>query len=126
MAEKELSDRAFVDRIVQECSAADGLRSQNRKPPDLPPDLPADLSARILADFDATFAPRPSWSQRLAETIWPGAPLWQPGFALALALICGLGLGLLPSVQSGSTATDSSSLQQLTEATPALDLAGDI
>ncbi|MGB8600939.1 MAG: hypothetical protein WCD42_01955 [Rhizomicrobium sp.] len=122
MAEKELSDRAFVDRIVQESRAADGLRSQSR----IVPDLPAGLSARILAGFDATFAPRRSWSQRLADAIWPGAPLWQPGFALALALICGLGLGLLPSVQSGNASPDSSSLQQLTEATPALDLAGDI
>lgn len=120
MAEKELSDRAFIDRVVQCCNTADAHRAATA----IPPDLSTDLASRILADFDATFAPRRSWFRRIQDAIWPGAPLWQPGFALALALICGLGLGLLPTLRT--TTTDTSSLQQLTEVMPALDMAGDI
>ncbi len=38
----------------------------------------------------ADASPRP-WG-RLGETVWPGAPLWQPACALALSLMIGLGV----------------------------------
>ena len=47
------------------------------------------LQARILADFDRGAARR-GWTSRLAEAVWPGAPLWRPATALAAALALGV------------------------------------
>lgn len=116
MSKETWDDRAFVDQLVQ----------QSRMPEEVA--VPLALEMRIMAGFDAAFAPRPALQhygllRQAIGAIWPGASLWQPGFALALALVCGLGLGMLPSLH---TSTADSTLQQLTDATPALDMAGDI
>lgn len=111
MSKETWDDQAFVDQLVQ----------QSRMPEDVA--VPLALEMRIMAGFDAAFAPRPALLRRAVAAIWPGASLWQPGFALALALVCGLGLGMLPGLR---TSTSDTTLQQLTDATPALDMAGDI
>ncbi len=54
--------------------------------------VPAGLEARILADFDRQ-AMRPRWADRLREALWPGAPLWRPAGAVALALAVGVLVG---------------------------------
>jgi hypothetical protein len=61
------------------------------------PDVPPALERRILADFDRTHA---RWSiegylRRVADAVWPDAPLWQPAGAFALALLIGAGLAAL-------------------------------
>ena len=47
-----------------------------------------------LADFDRVHA---RWSfakfaRRIGDAVWPGAPVWQPAGAFALALLIGLGV----------------------------------
>lgn len=51
-----------------------------------------ELQARILADFDRV-PKRRGWARRLAEAVWPGAPLWRPAGALAFALVLGVVVG---------------------------------
>ena len=52
------------------------------------------LERRILADFDRI----PSrWTvakllHEIADTVWPGGPVWQPATAFALALLAGIGI----------------------------------
>ena len=58
------------------------------------PVVPPALQRRILADFDKvqsrwTFA---SALRRTADAIWPGAPVWQPACAFALAFVIGTGV----------------------------------
>lgn len=54
--------------------------------------LGAPLSAALLGGFDAFQARR---ARSLAELIWPGAPRWATGAALAGALAAGLAAGVL-------------------------------
>jgi|SRR5579871_1910554 len=56
------------------------------------PAVPAALERRLMDDFDRA---QQRWSlgklaSAVAEAIWPGAPLWQPACALALAFAAGL------------------------------------
>ena len=92
--------------------------------------VPAALETRILNDFDR-LAAAPSLAARLAqairrasETIWPGAPLWQPACVLALSLILGLAAGML--VPSSALVHDNSDVMQTAslDAPPQLDLSG--
>lgn len=58
------------------------------------PAVPPALEQRILADFDRVQA---RWSaarllRRVADAVWPDAPVWQPAGALALALLLGIGI----------------------------------
>lgn len=56
---------------------------------------PAGLNRRLLDTYEART--RRGFS-RLAELVWPGAPAWAPGMALAAALLLGIGAGMaLPS-----------------------------
>lgn len=79
----------------------------------------ASLEARVLASFDDVTARRQAGFggsiRRLGElfrdTVWPGAPAWQPASVLALSLIVGilagnyLPLGDLTNDQSEQTAS---------------------
>lgn len=52
------------------------------------------LEQRILADYDRV---RSRWSfakaaRRFGDAVWPGAPVWQPAGAFAVALLIGLGV----------------------------------
>ena len=54
------------------------------------------LERRILADFDRVQA---RWSfakalRSIADAVWPGAPVWQPAGAFALALVIGVGVAV--------------------------------
>jgi hypothetical protein len=54
----------------------------------------AALENRLLDDFDRVTR-RWSWARlarAAAERVWPGAPLWQPACAFALAFGVGLGV----------------------------------
>jgi hypothetical protein len=82
----DISDRAFADRTFRH----------------LPAVTPSPgLEAALLAAYDAWNAERPRgwWAARKAglsgfcETVWPGAPLWAPVSALAVALLVGAGIG---------------------------------
>lgn len=93
----ENSDRDFVDRALRQ----------------LPRATPSSgFEAALLAGYDAWKAERKKgpWAaikaglRRFSETIWPGAPLWVPASALAVALLVGAGVGAaLPAAgeQSG-------------------------
>lgn len=66
------------------------------------PRVLARLERRILADFDR-LAARPSFARvirRLADTVWPDAPVWQPACALVLALLIGAGAAILAPVEA--------------------------
>src|ERR1700749_3218978 len=59
------------------------------------------LESALLAAYDAWNAERPqgrwaAWKAGMhgfCETVWPGAPLWAPVSALAVALLVGAGIG---------------------------------
>src|SRR6201995_2513955 len=70
-------------------AALDRLLSSAARPVPAPA-----LERRILADFDRANA---RWSfakfaRGLADTVWPGAPAWQPAAVFGLALLVGLGV----------------------------------
>jgi hypothetical protein len=87
----EISDRDFADRMVERLP-------QEASPP--------GFEAALLAAYDAWREARPhgsgaAWNAgfaRFADLVWPGAPRWAPGAALAAALLVGAGLGtVLPA-----------------------------
>lgn len=89
------SDREFADRALK------------RLAPEIP--QPA-FEAALLAAYDGWNAARPQgrWAalrealRLFSESIWPGAPVWAPVSAFALALVIGAGLGaVLPPVPAG-------------------------
>lgn len=57
------------------------------------------LQARLLANFDSVSGRRrPGLARalrRLGETIWPGAPAWQPVAVLGASLAIGIAAGTL-------------------------------
>jgi hypothetical protein len=83
------------------------------------PAVPAALERRIMADFDRVqrhaeadrMAARWTFARalrRLADAVWPGAPVWQPACAFALALLIGTGVAAfapldLPQQDDGGT-----------------------
>lgn len=93
-----VDDKGFADRLANDL-------------PDVAPS--AALQARILADFDR-LPRRMTWralAEGLANTLWPGAPLWQPAAALGLSLAVGLMAGafvpaMTTSAVTASTASD--------------------
>ena len=89
--------------------------------------VPAAFSARILADFDAVQSGRHIGFRLkdLVWTVWPGTPLWKPGAAFAVSLLCGLAAGL--SLPTAPAAADGSAVQfPWTDTSPALDMFGDM
>ena len=61
------------------------------------PAVPPGLERRILAGFDRV---QTRWSlakmlRAAADAVWPGAPVWQPAGAFALALLIGVGAATL-------------------------------
>lgn len=76
----DLSDRDFAAHALKRLDAA----------------APPGLERKLLADYDAWNARRGGarrWLPRLAQSIWPDAPVWAPISALAFALLLGAGLG---------------------------------
>lgn len=70
------------------------------------------LPHRILEDFDRHVSSRQShprhivrdWLEKLGDTVWPGAPLWQPVAAISVSLLIGLAAGtLLPEQPAPDT-----------------------
>ena len=61
------------------------------------------LQARVLASFDAVTERRRTgvrgFLRRLGETVWPGAPAWQPAAVLAASLAIGIAAGTLVPVE---------------------------
>ncbi len=88
--------------------------------------VPMPLSARILADFDAVQARRRIGFRLkdLARTAWPGTPLWKPGAVFAVSLLCGLAAGL--SLPAAPAADNLSAQSPWADASPALDMFGDM
>ena len=71
---------------------------------DLPPvPVTPALQARLLASFDAVAERRRSgvrgFLRRLGETVWPGAPTWQPAAVLAASLAIGIAAGTFVPVE---------------------------
>jgi hypothetical protein len=89
--------------------------------------VPMALSARILADFDTVQARRRIGFRLkdLTWAAWPGTPLWKPGAAFAVSLLCGLAAGLsLPATPAAADAAAAQS--QWAYTSPALDMLGDM
>jgi hypothetical protein len=64
----------------------------------------AGLYARVLAAFDSVAA-KPSVRRtlkRIANVVWPEAPLWQPMAALAISLAAGILLGTVSPLGGAS------------------------
>ena len=88
----ESSDRTFADRAFQR----------------LPAGVPSPgFDAALLAAYDAWNARRAEgrWAAfraglgKFSESVWPGAPVWAPASAFAVALLMGASLGAtLPSI----------------------------
>jgi len=61
------------------------------------------LQARVLASFDAVAERRRAgfrgFLRRLGETVWPGAPVWQPAAVLAASLAIGITAGTFLPVE---------------------------
>ena len=61
------------------------------------------LQARVLASFDAVTERRRTGLRgllrRLGETVWPGAPAWQPAAVLAASLAIGIAAGTFVPVE---------------------------
>ncbi len=83
---------------VEEAARLDRLLAQA-----VAPAVPAALERRILADFDRVrrhadiepLSARWTWAKalrRIADAVWPDAPLWQPAVAFGLALMIGTGV----------------------------------
>jgi hypothetical protein len=80
----------------------------------LPAVTPAPgFEAALLAAYDGWQSRRPAgpWAafqgavHAFADLVWPGAPLWAPASAFAVALLLGVGLGaMLPSLGGGRMA----------------------
>jgi hypothetical protein len=91
----KISDRDFADRALRR----------------LPQAVPSPrFETALLVAYDAWNAERAkgSWAawkaglRRFSETVWPGAPVWAPASALAVALLVGAGLGAaLPAMANG-------------------------
>ena len=74
----------------------------------LPAEVPSpSFQAALLEAYDVWNARRPEgrWAAlhaglgHFSNAIWPGAPLWAPASAFALALVLGTGLGIaLPPI----------------------------
>ena len=82
-----LADEARLDEALDSVSAVE---------------IPDRLRAQLLAGFDRfTEQDQARVSRRvrrlvasLRELVWPGAPWWQPAFALSLSILVGLSAGL--------------------------------
>ena len=92
----EESDREFVDRALRR----------------LPASAPSSgFEAGLRAGYAAWNADRQKglWAapvgglRGLSQTVWPGAPLWVPTSALAVALLVGAGLGAALPVATAAT-----------------------
>jgi len=61
------------------------------------------LQARVLASFDVVTERRRTGLRgllrRLGETVWPGAPAWQPAAVLAASLAIGIAAGTFVPVE---------------------------
>ncbi len=104
MVDGNMDDAAWTGRVLREL-----------------PSVPATaaLERRILADFDATAARRGrGWLARLADAVWPGAPVWQPAAALGLSLAVGIAVGVIYPMEDALAGTGD---QQQTVASTALE-----
>jgi hypothetical protein len=117
MADNDMTDAKFADRLAAALPRGE---------------VPPGLSARILADFDRVIALRYlSWRRVFADLLWPGAPLWRPGVVLAASLFLGLAAGIFvpeapPSSSDTAPQQQQPQQQQWTDASPALDMLGDL
>jgi len=115
MANKDASDSEFAARMLVMLPKSD---------------VPHALESRILSDFAAVTArrrPGLRWSlSALAGAVWPGAPLWQPGAVLAASLACGLAMGAFVPASNTVQETPAAPSQPFSEASPALNMLGDL
>lgn len=93
--------------------------------------VPAGLEARILADFDRLAVRRRSRLagvfQAFADSLWPGAPFWQPAALLATSLMIGLAAGAFVPAQTSASAAAASDQTLVASDTPlAMDLYKDL
>lgn len=85
------TDETWLDRLLAQAPA---------------PVPSAALERRVLADFDR-LAARRDWAgmlRALIDSVWPGAPVWQPAVAFALSLVIGLGAAAFAPL--GGSASD--------------------
>lgn len=84
----------------------------------------AGLYDRILASFDSVAA-KPSVGKtirRIANVVWPNAPLWQPCAALAVSLVAGMLLGIVgPLEGANQVQTTGSDMSVAMDASPDMD-----
>jgi hypothetical protein len=100
-AERDAAERLLRSSTSAQALAAEARRLDQSLVPTGPEPVPASLEHKLLADF-ARVSQRPSLQRVLrgaAEFVWPGAPAWQPAFALALALAVGLGIAALTPLE---------------------------
>ena len=88
-AERLLGSSTAAKAVATEAAPLDRVLSTARQG-----SMSSDLEARIMADYERSARRRSPWRLLVsaAETVWPGAPLWQPACALGLALAIGVGV----------------------------------
>ncbi len=92
----------------------------------------AAVEARILRDYDFVIARRQATLAarcravlaRLADAVWPGAPLWKPACALAISLAVGLGVGAVLPFYGQDEETNSASV--VPDAPSGMDMGEDL
>lgn len=116
------SSNAATQRLLTEARELDRALASVTSP-----SVPAALEHRLLADFDRA---QQRWSLRktitaVAQSVWPGAPLWQPAAVFAVALTFGIAVAILAPLDLRPSEDSSASIFAL-DAAPDSDVGQDI
>ena len=119
-----VDERPGAEALLKDNRDAQALAADTRRFDTVLDSAPAatpspELRARILSAFDRV-ASQPSVRRlidRIANIVWPGAPLWQPSAALAVSLVAGLLLGVV-SPLGGTTRPATTDLTIAMDAAP--------
>ena len=96
VAEREVALRSLASSTTAQAAVAAALQLDRLLIAGPQEPVPPALETKLLADFDRV-SRRWSFSKftrAAAQTVWPGAPVWQPACAFGLALVIGFGAAL--------------------------------
>lgn len=100
-AEREAAELWLVSNPQSQALQAEASRLDRALGVGELPAVPDALARRLMGDFDRA---ERRWSLRkladaIAETVWPGAPVWQPACALGIAFAAGLGVAVFAPLE---------------------------
>ena len=98
-AEQFLASSPDAQRLQSEALALDRALANASKPV-----VSTALERRLLESFDRVHRRTlRSLAATFADALWPGAPIWQPVFVLALALAIGVCIALMAPLDIATT-----------------------